>query len=49
VVDDLELVQADVTEEKTVERLFKRGGEFFEQEVQVLIGKSFWQCTGCFT
>jgi hypothetical protein len=38
VVDDLELVQADVTEEKTVEKLFKRGGEFFEQEVQVLIG-----------
>ncbi|EUC55014.1 3-ketoacyl-(acyl-carrier) reductase [Rhizoctonia solani AG-3 Rhs1AP] len=36
-VDDLELFQADVTDEHAVKKLFSRGGEFFEQEVQVLI------------
>ncbi|CAE7175169.1 unnamed protein product [Rhizoctonia solani] len=35
--DDLELFQADVTDERAVKKLFSRGGEFFEQEVQVLI------------
>ncbi|CAE7175184.1 unnamed protein product, partial [Rhizoctonia solani] len=35
--DDLELFQADVTDEHAVKKLFSRGGEFFEQEVQVLI------------
>ncbi|KAJ1305480.1 hypothetical protein OPQ81_000487 [Rhizoctonia solani] len=37
VVDDLELFQADVTDEHAVKKLFSRGGEFFEQEVQVLV------------
>lgn len=37
-IDDLELVQADVTDEHAVKKLFSRGGEFFEKEVQVLIG-----------
>ncbi|KAL5633833.1 hypothetical protein ACGC1H_005873 [Rhizoctonia solani] len=36
-VDDLELFQADVTDEHAVKKLFSRSGEFFEQEVQVLI------------
>ncbi|GAB1522881.1 hypothetical protein RhiTH_006006 [Rhizoctonia solani] len=39
-IDNLELFQADVTDEHAVKKLFSRGGEFFEQEVQVLIGKS---------
>ncbi|CAE6369764.1 hypothetical protein BN14_07954 [Rhizoctonia solani AG-1 IB] len=36
-IDDLELFKADVTDEHAVKKLFSRGGEFFEQEVQVLI------------
>ncbi|CAE6440547.1 unnamed protein product [Rhizoctonia solani] len=39
-IDNLELFRADVTDEHAVKKLFSRGGEFFEQEVQVLIGKS---------
>ncbi|ELU37564.1 NAD dependent epimerase/dehydratase [Rhizoctonia solani AG-1 IA] len=36
-IDNLELFRADVTDEHAVKKLFSRGGEFFEQEVQVLI------------
>ncbi|CAE6529101.1 unnamed protein product [Rhizoctonia solani] len=36
-IDDLELFQADVTDEHAVKKMFSRGGEFFEQEVQVLV------------
>ncbi|CAE6538400.1 unnamed protein product [Rhizoctonia solani] len=35
--DNLELFKADVTDEHAVRKMFSRGGEFFEQEAQVLI------------
>ncbi|KAG8776280.1 hypothetical protein FRC12_001010 [Ceratobasidium sp. 428] len=34
---NLELVQANATDENSIQRLFDHGGEFFKQEVQVLI------------
>ncbi|KAF8751239.1 KR domain [Rhizoctonia solani] len=36
-IDNLELFQADVTDEHAVKKLFSRGGEFFEQEVQLVL------------
>lgn len=42
VVDDLHLVQADVTDERAIADLFMRGATFFGQEVQVLVGEFFY-------
>ena len=49
-VDDLNLVQADVTDEHAITDLFESATEFFVQEVQVLVGGFVCQSnTWCLT